>query len=70
MSWTWADADPFIWVIETSFDGMGGWAVFDSTAGVNREYDDSGLAGMFVRIIGHDVDDNPVTPYSNVVQPM
>lgn len=64
--WTWAGSDPVLWRIMVSTDGGVTWSVFDTSAGVTREYDGVD-AGKDYKIEGVDGSGNQVTDFSNVV---
>lgn len=65
LEWTWDLTDPDSWEIDESDDGSSGWVAFAFPAGPDRS---NGPVNhlKFYRIIGLDVDNNPVTSYSNV----
>lgn len=69
ISWTWSGIDPFLWLTQVSADGETGWEDGEAVDGTERTYDDVFNSGKYVRIVGVDELNNPVTDYSNVVSP-
>jgi hypothetical protein len=66
LQWSWTDPDPDHWQINTSTTADGPWDFLDVVSGAVRNYDMDDL-GLFMSIIGLDIDDNPVTSRSNSV---
>lgn len=61
-----ADEEPATWVIEGSADEAGPFVYIDEIPGFEAQYDTID-GGLWYRVIGHDVDGQPTTQYSNAV---
>ena len=66
VNWTWGDADPYQWRVEASLDGITGWGFYDFVVGSGRT-DDGFDDSTYVRVVGVDATNVPVTGFSNVV---
>lgn len=65
LNWDWAGPNPDHWEVQYSADGATGWIDIRAVAGnLRTDPIDDGL--IYVRLIGRDVANNNVTPYSNV----
>ena len=68
LSWTWSSGDPDFWEIETSNDGVSGWANVDEEPGAARAAIAVTILGQFYRIWGSTNGTDQTTGISNVVE--
>jgi hypothetical protein len=64
LAWTWDGANPDIWNLDTSADGVSGWNYSDNDIGTVRFLSED--PNGFARIYGIDGSGAMVTGYSNV----
>ena len=64
--WVWDGVDPDHWNIQQNGPATGGWFDYTAVPGSERRYNDLN-DGISFRLFGEDVDNNPITPTSNVV---
>lgn len=66
LHWEWNGPNPDHWNIQFSADGETDWATPFTEPGSSRDRELTD-GEVFIRIVGADAGDNPVTPFSNVI---